>query len=114
LKRKGIYTEEIVKSVAEAKGSCQHLKELTDEEKFLFRIAFEIPVEDHLDLCSQRQQYFDQQQSINLAFSGNDSEEYIGEMHKRALLDEGINGLYYNYGVRGATHTRIKDCLLCQ
>lgn len=114
LKRKGIYTEEIVKSVAEAKGSCQHLKELTDEEKFLFRIAFEIPVEDHLDLCSQRQQYFDQQQSINLAFSGNDSEEYIGEMHKRALLDEGINGLYYNYGVRGATHIRIKDCLVCQ
>lgn len=114
LKKKGIYSQELIESVAMNKGSCQHLEELTDEEKFLFRIAFEIPVEDHLDLCSQRQVFFDQQQSINLAFSGNDSEEYIGEVHKRALLDEGINGLYYNYGVRGATHTRIKECTVCQ
>ena len=113
LKRKGIYNDDIIRSVAEKKGSCQHLDELTAEEKYLFRIAFEIPVEDHLDLCSQRQPYFDQQQSINLAFSGNDSEEYIGEMHKRALLDEGINGLYYNYGVRGSEHVRIKECNVC-
>lgn len=114
LKEKGIYTDELIASVAHNKGSCQHLDELTEEEKFLFRIAFEIPVEDHLDLCAQRQPFFDQQQSINLAFSGNDSEEYIGEMHKKALEDDNINGLYYNYGVRGASHQRIKDCVVCQ
>lgn len=114
LKRRGLYTPEIVEQIAKDKGSCQNVKEMTEEEKYLFRIAFEIPVEDHLDLCAQRQPYFDQQQSINLAFSGNDTEEYIGEIHMKALLDDNINGLYYNYGVRGGEHKRIKECLVCQ
>ena len=114
LKKRGLYKPEIIEQVAKDKGSCQNVKEMTDEEKYLFRIAFEVPVEDHLDLCAQRQPFFDQQQSINLAFSGNDDEEYIGAMHMKALLDDNINALYYNYGVRGATHKRIKECAVCQ
>ena len=45
---------------------------MPQELKDVFRNAFEIPMEDHLDLCSQRQKHIDQQQSINLYFSGDD------------------------------------------
>lgn len=113
LKSKGMYKPEVVKRIAENKGSCQDEDWMTDEEKAVFRIAFEVPMDAHLDLCSQRQQFFDQQQSINLYFSGSDDEEYIGEMHKKALLDEGINALYYCYSSRGGVYKRIKECDVC-
>ena len=112
LKEKGKYTEDIISSIARAKGSVQHLDFLTQEEKDVFRIAFEIPMEAHLDLCSQRQKYIDQQQSINLYLASHDSVEYIAEIHKKALLDEGINGLYYCYSSRGGSYERA-DCVVC-
>lgn len=114
MKSKGMYTSEEVARIAKNKGSCQDCEWLTDQEKAVFRIAFEIPMSAHIDLCSQRQRYFDQQQSINLYFSGSDAEEYIGEMHKKALLDEGINSLYYCYSSRGGRYTRQESCESCE
>ena len=112
LKEKGKYTEDVISSIERAKGSVQHLDFLTQEEKDVFRIAFEIPMEAHLDLCSQRQKHIDQQQSINLYLASHDSVEYIAEIHKKALLDEGINGLYYCYSSRGGSYERA-DCVVC-
>lgn len=112
MKEKGQYTDENVKFIAEQR-SCQKCDWMTDEEKAVFRIAFEIPMEAHLDLCSQRQKYFDQQQSINLYFASHDTPEYVGEIHKKALLDEGINSLYYCYSSRGGEYERA-DCIVCQ
>lgn len=118
LKEKGKYNDEVVRSVALNKGSVQHLDWMTPSEKMLFRTAFEIDMNDHLDLVSDRQKYIDQQQSVNLFFTDSDSEEYIGEIHKRALLDEGINSLYYIYSMRG-NNGRVKrvsgeECEMCQ
>jgi ribonucleoside-diphosphate reductase alpha chain len=113
LKEKGKYTDEIISSIARNKGSVQHLDFLSEEEKAVFRIAFEIPMESHLDLCAHRQQFIDQQQSINLYLASHDSEEYIAEIHKKALLDEGINGLYYCYSSRGGDYERA-GCIVCQ
>lgn len=113
LKEKGKYNDEVISSIARAKGSVQHLDFLTQDEKDVLRIAFEIPMEAHLDLCSQRQKYIDQQQSINLYLASHDSVEYIAEIHKKALLDEGINGLYYCYSSRGGSYERA-DCVVCQ
>ena len=67
----------------------------------------------HLDLCSQRQVYFDQQQSINLYASSSDTEEDIGKWHKYALLDDMTNALYYCYSSRGASYER-NECVVCQ
>lgn len=113
MKSKGAYTQKEVARIAKNKGSCQDCTWMTDAEKAVFRIAFEIPMESHIELCSQRQQYLDQQQSINLYFSGSDSEEYIGLIHKMALEDEGINSLYYCYSSRGGRYKRA-ECELCQ
>ena len=114
MKEKGMYNDSEVERIMSNKGSVQDCDWLTQHEKDVFRIAFEIPMSAHLDLCSQRQRFIDQQQSINLYFSGSDSEEYIAKIHKQALLDDNINGLYYCYSSRNGRYERSDECAICQ
>lgn len=115
IKKKGLDIEQCVKDMNERKGSVQHVTWLDDEEKAVFRTGFEIPMEDHLRLCSQRQQWIDQGQSINLYFTSNDTPEYIGKIHRIAFNDPNILSLYYIYSMRGAGEiTRIEICEVCQ
>lgn len=113
MKDSGNYTPENIRFIAENKGSVQKCDWMPQELKDVFRNAFEIPMEAHLDLCSQRQKYIDQQQSINLYFSGDDKPEYIAEIHKKALLDDWTNGLYYCYSSRGGSYERF-GCSMCE
>ena len=114
MKEKGVYNDETVKDIAQRKGTVQHVNWLSEHEKAVFRTAFEIPMEAHLELCSHRQKYIDQAQSINLYFSGNDSEEYIAKIHRMAFEDEDILSLYYIYSMRGGEITRSTECESCQ
>lgn len=116
MKEKGVYNNENIMAIAKAKGSVQHVDWLTPEEKQVFLTAFEIPMEWVLRHASSRQKYIDQQQSINLYFTSNDSEEYIGQIHRQAFEDEGILSLYYIYSVRGADGLvrDIEGCSVCQ
>lgn len=113
MKELGQYNKENVAFIAENKGSVQKCDWMPQELKDVFRNAFEIPMEAHLDLCSQRQKHIDQQQSINLYFSGDDKPEYIAEMHKKAMLDNWCNGLYYCYSSRGGNYERF-GCEMCE
>ena len=113
MKELGKYTPENVRFIAENKGSVQKCDWLSQDLKDVFRNAFEVPMEAHLDLCSQRQKFIDQQQSINLYFSGDDKPEYIASIHKKALLDEWTNGLYYCYSSRGGSYERF-GCEMCE
>ncbi|WKV20506.1 putative ribonucleotide-diphosphate reductase alpha subunit [Pseudomonas phage 16Q] len=115
IKKKGLDFNECVKDMNKSKGSVQFVDWLTEEEKAVFRTAFEIPMEDHLRLCSQRQQWIDQGQSINLYFTSNDTPEYIGKIHRIAFNDPNILSLYYVYSMRGAGEiTRVESCEMCQ
>ena len=111
LKKKGLYNTEFVNKIAQAR-SIQNFDEFTEHEKRVFACAFEISMEAHLAMCSQRQPYFDQQQSINLYASSSDSEEVIGSWHKIALDDDMTNALYYCYSSRGASYER-QECEVC-
>lgn len=115
MKEKGVYTDENVIKIAKSKGSVQGVDWLTPHEKKVFLTAFEIPMEWMLNLASQRQKYIDQQQSVNLYFTSNDSEEYIGKIHKMAFEDEGILSLYYIYSMRGADGLvrDLESCEMC-
>ena len=113
MKELGQYTQENVNFIAQNKGSVQKCKWMPQHLKDVFRNAFETPMESHLDLCAQRQPYIDQQQSINIYLSGSDTPEYIGEVHKKALLDDNINGLYYCYSSRGGDYERF-GCANCE
>lgn len=115
IKEKGLDFDSCIREVVANKGSVQKVAWLNDEEKAAMRTGFEIPMEDYLRLCSQRQRYIDQAQSINLYFTSNDSEEYIGKIHKLAFKDEGILSLYYIYSMRGAGDiSRVDFCEMCQ
>lgn len=116
MKERGVYNDENIMSIAKAKGSVQHVDWLTPEEKQVFLTAFEIPMEWVIKLASQRQKYIDQGQSLNLYFTSNDSEEYIGKIHRMAFEDEGILTLYYIYSVRGGDGlVRSPEmCAVCQ
>lgn len=115
IKEKGLDFDECVREVIANKGSVQKVNWLDDEEKAAMRTGFEVPMEDYLRLCSQRQKYIDQAQSINLYLTSNDSEEYIGKIHRMAFKDEGILSLYYIYSMRGAGDiSRVEFCEMCQ
>ena len=113
MKELGQYTQENINFIAQNKGSVQKCHWMPQHLKDVFRNAFETPMEAHLDLCAQRQPYIDQQQSINLYLSGSDTPEYIGNIHKKALLDDNINGLYYCYSSRGGNYERF-GCEMCE
>lgn len=115
IKEKGLDFDKCVREVVANKGSVQKVDWLDDEEKAAMRTGFEVPMEDYLRLCSQRQRYIDQAQSINLYLTSNDSEEYIGKIHRIAFKDEGILSLYYIYSMRGAGDiSRVDYCEMCQ
>ena len=95
LKRKGIYDDQHINEVIDHNGSVQNVDWLTEEEKKVFKTAFEIDQKVIVRLSSVRQQYIDQAQSINLFFSSDESEEYISEVHQMAFNDPMIKSLYY-------------------
>lgn len=112
MKERGKYTQEEVNKIAQAR-TIRVCDWLTEYEKDVFACAFECSMYAHLDLCAQRQRFFDQQQSINLYASSSDKEETIGEWHMYALTNDMINALYYCYSSRGASYERV-ECANCQ
>lgn len=113
LKERGVYNPETLHRIS-VNRSVSEEPYLSDHEKAVFRTAFEIPMESHLALCSQRQPYIDQGQSINLYLTSNDTEEYISRIHKTAFNDENIKTLYYLYSMRNAGNIERADCIMCQ
>ena len=65
-KLKGKKLDKIWKSIVAEEGSVQHLTELTDEEKEIFKTANEINQIWIVEHAYQRQQYICQAQSVNL------------------------------------------------
>ena len=68
-KKKGINNENTWKDIAAHEGSVQHLEELSEEEKEIFRTAPELNQLWIIEHAHQRQQYICQSQSVNLFFT---------------------------------------------
>lgn len=94
LSEKGINTIEVWDLIIKAGGSVQSLKELSSEEKEIFKTAREINQFAIVKQAGQRQKWIDQGQSINLFFSADASAKYIHEVHLSAW-QEGLKSLYY-------------------
>lgn len=120
LQKKGLYGEEhnkettdLLNDINAHKGSIQHRPEFTDEEKEVYRTAFEINPYDHLKMVSARQKYICQSQSANL-FLANTSAKDISKIYLYALLDKNIKSLYYHYGIRDANIQTNSVCEACE
>jgi len=94
LKKKKLDTKEIWDKILEDGGSVQAIKELTEDEKEIFKTFKEI---NQLELVRQagiRQQYIDQSVSLNLAFPSEAPPKWINKVHLDAW-EKGIKTLYY-------------------
>ena len=115
--RKGLNDKKIWDKILEDGGSVQGIKDLTDEEKEIFKTFKEI---NQLELVRQagiRQQYIDQSVSLNLAFPSEATPKWINKVHLDAW-EKGIKTLYYmrtESVLRGdiAATAMDESCLSC-
>lgn len=113
LKRESLYTKERIKEVREAMGSCQNVSWMTQEQKDVFKTAFEINQYAIQRQGSARNQHICQWQSINFFLSADESEENISRLHKSIVEDENMLGAYYVYGKAGVQASN-GECTACQ
>jgi ribonucleoside-diphosphate reductase alpha chain len=94
LETRGANTEEIWKSILGNDGSVQHLQCLSDDEKLVFKTAFEMDQLWIVEHAATRQMFIDQGQSVNLFFDNSAPAKVINEVHMSAWKKE-LKGLYY-------------------
>jgi ribonucleoside-diphosphate reductase alpha chain len=94
LEQKGFNTSEVWKNIIAAKGSVQHLDILSEDEKKVFRTAYEMNMREIVEQAADRQKYLCQSQSLNLFFQNPISGRYLQEVHKLAW-QKGVKSLYY-------------------
>ena len=117
LKSKKLDTKEIWEKILADGGSVQDVKELSKEEKEIFKTFKEL---NQLELVRQagiRQQYIDQSVSLNLAFPAEATPKWINKVHLDAW-EKGVKTLYYmrtESVLRGdiATQAMDESCLSC-
>jgi ribonucleoside-diphosphate reductase alpha chain len=114
MKKKGVYSQSNLQSIIDKNGSVQHVEWLTEQEKAVFKTAFEINQKAILRLASARSRYIDQWQSLNLFFAADEDEAWIAEVHREAFLDENILALYYIYTQAGVQASKGENCEACQ
>jgi ribonucleoside-diphosphate reductase alpha chain len=94
LDQKGINNESTWTSIITNKGSVQHLPELTEGEKAIYKTAQELDQNWVVQHAADRQKYICQGQSVNLFFPAGANKSYVNKVHLKAYR-EGLKGLYY-------------------
>ncbi len=131
LAEKGENTEHVWSTILEHEGSVQHLDCLSDEEKMVFRTAFEIDQRWIIEHAADRTPYICQSQSLNLFLPGDIDKWDLHMLHWTAW-EKGLKSLYYcrsksiqRAGFAGAEEkvemggmetpqTDYEECLACQ
>lgn len=97
LEEKGLSEEEIEdvwSSVFTNEGSVQHLEILTDEEKDVFKTAFEIDQRWLIEHAGDRADFICQAQSLNVFLPADVHKKDLHEIHYMAWK-KGVKSLYY-------------------
>ena len=115
MKSKNVYNKNTVQDILDKFGSVQHVEWLTEEEKKVFRTAFEYDQNVLIRLAAQRGQWIDQWQSLNLFFAAGEDPKYIADVHRAAFENENILALYYVYSRAGVQASKDRtECEVCQ
>ena len=127
----GENTESTWKSIIASEGSVQHLEFLSEQDRQVFKTAFELDQAWVVEHAAKRQAFICQGQSVNLFFPAGSPKPYVNSVHIKAWK-EGLKGLYYlrtNAGVSadkvGASVERVAlkdfespedtdECVSCQ
>lgn len=131
LDEKGQNTAQVWDSILENEGSVQHLDVLTQDEKDVFKTAFEIDQRWVVELAADRTPDICQSQSVNIFLPGDVDKWDLHMLHWQAW-ERGCKSLYYlrSKSVQRAAHaggeglavvemtdagkTDYEECLACQ
>lgn len=94
LAEKGRDTDEVWSSITITKGSVQHLDFLDEQEKAVYRTAFELDQRWVVEHAADRTPYICQSQSINLFLPANVHKRDLHQIHMMAWK-RGVKSLYY-------------------
>ena len=94
LSEKGQNTDDIWSDIVTSGGSVQHLDFLTDDEKAVFKTAFEMDQRWLIDLAGDRSELIDQAQSLNVFLPANIHKKDLHQVHYQAWK-KGVKSLYY-------------------
>ena len=81
-------------SIIANEGSVQHLEFLDEEEKLVFKTAFEIDQRWLIELAADRTPYICQSQSLNLFLAADVHKKDLHKIHFSAW-EKGVKSLYY-------------------
>jgi ribonucleoside-diphosphate reductase alpha chain len=94
LAAKGMDTDEIWSSITTTKGSVQHLDFLTEQEKAVFKTAFELDQRWIVEHAADRTPFVCQSQSVNLFLPADVHKRDLHQIHMLAWK-RGVKSLYY-------------------
>jgi len=94
LESKGLNNDETWKGIVMSNGSVRDVGFLTDEEKAVFKTAYEIDQGWVVEHAADRQKYVCQAQSVNLFFPTGSPRSYVNSVHLRAWKQK-LKSLYY-------------------
>jgi ribonucleoside-diphosphate reductase alpha chain len=101
LEEKGLNTREIWQGIRENDGSVQHLSEITDKEKEIFKTFAEIDQKVIIEQAAERQKYIDQGQSLNLMIDPSTPAKEVNALYLHAWK-RGIKTFYYQHSMNAA------------
>lgn len=94
LDSKGCNTEDVWKSINAHEGSVQHLDILDENEKAVFKCAFEMDMMAVVTMAADRSSLICQGQSVNLFLPAGTDAETLTKLHYYAW-ERGVKSLYY-------------------
>ena len=110
LKEKNCDNEEIWSSITVNQGSVQHLDCLNQNEKDVFKTAFELDQRWIIELAADRTPYIDQAQSVNIFLPADVHKRDLHQIHFTAWK-LGMKSLYYcrSKSIQRAEDVSTKD-----
>ena len=94
LAEKGKDTDEVWSSITLTKGSVQHLDFLTEQEKAVYKTAFELDQRWIIEHAADRTPFICQSQSVNVFLPANVHKRDLHHIHMMAWK-KGMKSLYY-------------------
>lgn len=115
LKEKGLDKEEIWESILHNDGSVQHLEQLSEHEKDVFKTFAEISQLSVIQQAAQRQKYIDQGQSINLMIHPATPARDLNQLYLTAE-ELGLKSIYYQNSMSAAQvfNRNLLSCSSCE
>jgi ribonucleoside-diphosphate reductase alpha chain len=94
LAKKGQDNEEVWSSITRTAGSVQHLDFLTEQEKAVYKTAFELDQRWVIEHAADRTPFICQSQSVNVFLPANVNKRDLHQIHMLAWK-RGVKSLYY-------------------